>query len=143
MEYVIWFITGFLLVYIIYYIFSIRSSVRKNKPPVEAQYLIVQYKLDIKKFSYRKFLKIVGLVTSFDIALVATVVCNVGGVVWQILFGFVAVVPVIIISFLLLGKYYQQKQLKDNSKELAKEKKYLDKINKRKSKNKKVVKKGK
>ena len=143
MEYVIWFITGFLLVYIIYYIFSIRPSVRKNKPPVEAQYLIVQYKLDIKKFSYRKFLKIVGLVTSFDIALIATVVCNVGGVVWQILFGFVAVVPVIIISFLLLGKYYQQKQLKDNSKELAKEKKYLDKINKRKSKNKKVVKKGK
>ena len=143
MEYVIWFMTGFLLIYIIYYLFSIRPSWKKDKPPVEAQYLIMQYKLDIKKFSYRKFLKIVGLVASFDIALVATVVYNVGDVIWQVLFGLVAVIPVIIISFLLLGKYYQQKQLKDNSKELEKEKKYLDKINKKKTKNKKVVKKGK
>ncbi len=137
MEYIVWFITSFLLIYIIYYVFCIRKARRGKKVPTEAQYLIYQYKLDVKKFSYKKFINIVGLVTSLDIALVATIVCNVDGVVWQILFGFVAVVPVIVISFMLLGKYYQKKQDQDNSKELAKEKKYLNKKDKKKNKQKK------
>lgn len=105
--------------------------------PVEAQYLISLYKLDVSLFSYHKFMKIVGLVTSLDIAIIATIVAKVEGIVWQILFGFVAVVPVIILSFMLLGKYYQYKQEQDNSAELEMEKKYLAKMDKKKSVNKK------
>ena len=137
MEYISWFLFSFILIYILYYAIFIRKSRRGIKVPAEAQYLISLYKLDVNVFSYRKFMIIVGLVTSLDIAIIATIVAKVGGVVWQILFGFVAVVPVIILSFLLLGKYYQRKQTQDNSKELAKEQKYLDK----KDKKKKLVKK--
>lgn len=140
MEYAIWFMIGFILIYIIYYIFSIRPSIKKNKLPIEAEYLKMRYKLDIKKFSYVKFLYIVGLVTSFDISLVAIVVCKVGSVVWQILFGFVVVVPVIIVSFMLLGRYYQEKQLKDNTMELECEKKYLKKLKDKKNKKKIMIK---
>ena len=68
-----------------------------------------------------------GIVTSFDIALVSTIVAKVDGIVWQILFGFVAVVPVIVLSFMLLGKYYKYKQTLDNSKELEMEKKWENK----------------
>lgn len=145
MEYVIWFISSFILVYIIYYFLFIRNTRRGIKVPSEAQYLISIYKLDVTKFSYRNFIRVVGLITSLDIGLVATVVSNVGGVVWQILFGFVAVVPVVVLSFMLLGKYYQNKQTKDNSKELEKEKKYLEKLDNKKKKkaNKKSKKKGK
>ena len=134
MEYIGWFIFSFILVYIIYYIFSIRKARRGVKVPSEVQCLITLYKLDVNKFSYWNFTRVVGLVTSLDIALVATVVTKVNGIVWQILFGFVAVVPVVVLSFILLGKYYQKKQTKDNKKELEKEKKYLEKLDNKKKK---------
>jgi hypothetical protein len=143
MEYISWFLFSFILIYIIYYYFFIRKTRRNVKVTTEAQYLISIYKLDVNLFSYRKFMQIVGLVTSIDIALVATIVAKVDGIVWQILFGFVAVVPVVVLSFMLLGKYYQNKQLKDNSKELASEQKYLAKQSKKENKKKKAKKKGK
>lgn len=143
MEYIGWFIFSFILIYIIYYIFFIRRTRRGVKVPTEAQYLITLYKLDTSKFSYRKFIKWVGLVTSLDIALTATVVAKVEGIVWQILFGFVAVIPVVALSFTLLGKYYVKKQTQDNSKELEKENRYLEKLDKKKKKKKGSKKKGK
>lgn len=134
MEYISWFLFSFILVYILYYFFFIRKARRKGKVPAEAEYLIFVYKLDVNKFSYRKFMQIIGFVTSLDIAIVATIVANVKGIIWQILFGFVAVVPVCVLSFMLLGKYYQNKQTKDNSKELEKEKKYLERKDSKKKK---------
>lgn len=132
MNYIIWFIASFIFVYFLYYVLFIRKSDRKQKVPSEVVLLTALFHLETNKFSYHKFLKIVGLVVSGDIALVATIVGNVDGVVWQILFGCIAVIPIVVISFQLLGKYYQKKQKKDNSKELLKEKKYLDKKNNKK-----------
>ena len=144
MEYISWFIFDFIIIFILYYFLFIRRTIRGIKTPSEAQYLINLYKLDVNKFSYRKFMFNVGIVSSIDTALVATIVTNVDGIIWQFLFGFVAVVPVIVISFMLLGKYYQNKQNKDNSKELEIEKKYLDKLKKKETKKKeKKDKKGK
>ena len=138
MSYVIWFILSFILIYLLYYIFSIRKATRDTKKSVEAQFLIYSNKLDINKFSYYRFVRVVGLVTCFDIALVATIVGAVEELIWQILFGFVAVIPILVISFLLLGKYYTNKQHKDNKKELEKEKKKLDKIDRKKHKKRKL-----
>ena len=131
MEYISWFLFSFVFIYIIYYFLFIRKTKRDYKIPSEAQYLIALYKLDTKLFSYQRFVRIVGMVTSFDIALVATMVANIDGSIWQILFGFVIVVPIMVISFMLLGKFYQKKEIKDNSKELEKEKKYLEKREKK------------
>ena len=143
MEYISWFIFDFILIFIIYYFMFIRKARRGVKIPTEAQYLINLYKLDTKLFSYHKFLLIVGIVTSFDIAVVATIVTVVKGFVFQILFGLIAVIPIIGISFLLLGKYYQKKQTKDNKKDLEKEKRFLDKLDKKENKkNSKKKKKG-
>ena len=135
MSYVIWFVLSFLMVYLLYYFFVVRKAIRDGKKSTEVQYLIYSNKLDINKFSYRKFANVVGVVTSIDIAIVATIVGVVDGIVWQFLFGVVVVIPVIVLSFLLLGNYYKKKQLKDNSKELEKEKRYLEKkMNKLKQK---------
>ena len=127
MKYFLWFIFGVVFVYIIYYILFIRKASRDIKPSSEAEYLIKCYKLDINKFSYRKFVRVVGIVSSIDVSLTSVIVMFVNGLVWQILFGLILVLPIIIISFMLLGHYYKNKESKDNSKELAKEKKYLDK----------------
>ena len=132
MEILGWFVFDYLLILIIYYFLFVRRTVRGEKVPSEANYLIKLYDLDVNLFSYRKFIKIVGLVTSFDVALVATLVAVVDSrLLWQILFGIIGVVPVIVISFMLLGRFYKKKQTKDNSKELEKEKKYLEKLKKK------------
>lgn len=129
MEILGWFIFDYILIYFIYYMWFIRRTVRGEKIPSEANYLINLYKLDINKFSYRKFIKIVGLITSFDVALVATLVAVMDNrVIWQILFSLVIIIPIIAVTFMLLGKFYQNKQTKDNTKELEKEKEYLEKL---------------
>lgn len=136
MEYISYFIFDFILIFIIYYFFCIRKTSRNTKMPSEVQYLIAVYKLDINKFSYRKFVYVVGIITSIDISLVATIVTKVDKMFWQILIGFLVVVPVVILSFMFLGKFYQKKETKDNSKELEKEKKYLEKREKKDKKKK-------
>ena len=132
MEVIGWFIFDYILVYCIYYVWFIRRTVRGEKVPSEANYLINLYNLDINRFSYRKFIKIVGLVTSFDVALVATLVAVIDSrVIWQILFSLIIIIPIIAITFMVLGKIYQNKQTKDNSRELEKEKKYLEMLRKK------------
>ena len=99
-----------------------------------------KFNLNIDLFSYRKFLTIVGLVVSLDISLVATFVPIIDGIVWQILFGFIIIIPVVVLSFMLIGAYYKKKQSLDNSKELEKEKKRDKKLNINKRGSKKNVK---
>ena len=143
MKYILWFIFGLVFVYIIYYVLFIRNARRDTKHASEVEYLIKCYKLDINKFSYRKFVRVVGLVSSIDVSLTAVIVMFTDELVWQILFGLIIVLPVLIISFMLLGKYYKFKESKDNTKELEKEKKYLDRIDQKlkKKEDKKRVKK--
>lgn len=129
MEILGWFIFDYIIVLCIYYFLFIRRTVRGEKVPAEANYLINLYDLDVNLFSYRKFIKVVGLVTSFDVSLVATLVALIDSrIIWQVLFGVIGIIPIIAITFMLLGKYYKVKQNKDNSKELEKEKKYLEKL---------------
>ena len=140
MEYLSWFLLDFIVIFIFYYFIYVRKGRKNKKKPSEASYLITYYKLDTNLFSYRKFLTVVGLVVSFDIAVVATFVPIIDGIVWQILFGFIIIIPVVVLSFILVGNYYKKKQTLDNSKELEKEKKKDKKINIKKKGSKKDVK---
>ena len=143
LDFIFGLLFSFIFVYIIYYFIFIKNARRTTKKASEVEYLIGIYKLDISKFSYYSFIRVVGLITCFDIALVAAVVAFVDGVVWQILFGFVGVVPVCILSFLLLGRYYQKKQELDNSEELAIEKAYLERKDSKKEEKKRKKKENK
>ena len=131
MEYVIWFIVDFIIVFLLYYflVVSRLSFDKRKKKPSEVSVLINGFNLDINKFSYRKFLITISLVSAFDIAIVATIITIFNGFIWQLLFGFIIIVPIIVISFMLVGKYYQKKQTLDNKEELAKEKKLIERIN--------------
>ena len=108
---IVYFVITFLVVYTIYYFASIRKAKKnKKKIPVEVEYLMLCYKIDVKKIPYRNFLNTIAIVGSLDVAIVATLVSLIDGVIWQLLFGFVFVVPVIVISFTLVGKYYKNYQ---------------------------------
>ena len=111
MEVIIYFIGIFIVLYILFYLFMVKKARRNSKKvPVEVQYLLVQYNLDTKNFRYKQFMNTVALVASFDISLVATIVFHIDGFIWQLLFGFIFLVPVILLSFMLVGRYYQNKK---------------------------------
>ena len=130
MEYLIWFLIYFVAVFLLYYIFVVRriGIDKESKKPSEVSYLINVYKLDIDKFSYRKFLTTIGLMMAFDLSIVATFIPMIKEFIFQILFGFIIIIPVVVITFMIIGNYYKKKEKKDNSKELEKEKKYIEKI---------------
>lgn len=144
MEYLFTFLIYFIVVFIGYYFVYVRKAKRENKRSSEVTFLINYYKLDVKKFSYKKFLTVVTFTVAFDVSLVGVLVPLFQGLIWQILIGFVVIIPVAVVSFIIVGNYYKNKQTKDNSKELEKEKKFLKRLEKKelKKENRKSKKKG-
>ena len=138
MEDIIYFIGIFIVLYILFYLFMVRKARRNSKKvPVEVQDLLICYNLDTKNFRYRQFMNTVALVASFDISLVATIVFHIDGFIWQLLFGFIFLVPVILLSFMVVGKYYQSKREdfdleKEESLAEEQEKKQEERKNKKK-----------
>ena len=137
MEYLSWFVINYLIVMIICYFIVIRKARRGKKVPSEVKFLINYYKLDTKKFNYRKFLWHVGLITAFDVSIVATFVPIINGMAFQILIGFVVIIPIVLITYHLLGKYYQKVQEKYD-KELEEYEKFKKEKDKKKGKKKNV-----
>ncbi len=127
MEEVILFIGVFLIAFLLYYFRLIRKELNKDKPkkprkvlkrrkkketsrdlPVEVEYLVLRYKIDLTKISYKKFLYVIALVSSFDIALLLTIVSFIDGFILQLLVSFVLAIVLILISFHLVGTYFKK-----------------------------------
>ena len=110
LEIIVFFAITFLLVYLLYYFFSVRKARRnKKKLPVEVEYLVVKYKIDIDKIKYKKLMNFIALVGSFDIALIVTIILNLKGYILPFVVGFLLALPVIKFSFSLIGNYYKRK----------------------------------
>ena len=93
LEEVILFIMTFLLVFIIYELFLVRKSKKdkRRKKPVEVNYLIGKYNLDLDKLNYKRLLNIISAVSAFDISLVVTIVSLLDSFYLQLLIGFVLI----------------------------------------------------
>ena len=133
----IWFIVTTVVTYLLYYLFIIRkydekgnrlikekktkgkSKTRKKKEidqakyPTEVELFIYKYRIDLKKVNFRAMLKSLGFICSIDIAFMVTVLnlINIDNT-WILLgIGALMVIPVILISFSLLGRYFKKKGL--------------------------------
>jgi len=108
MEYIIYFVLTFIFCYIVSYFLLVRKRDRydNKKVPVEVQYMVNKYKLNMKNIDYRKFLKSISLVGSIDMATSVIIVYNINNVFLQLLVGFIVLIPLILVSFKLLAKYY-------------------------------------
>ena len=71
LEEVILFILTFLLIFIIYELFLVRKAKKdkRRKRPVEVNYLIGKFNIDLDKINYKRLLNIISAVSSFDISL--------------------------------------------------------------------------
>lgn len=113
MEELILFLMSFVVVHLVYQIFIIRKAKRRNstKRPVEVTYLINKYHLDIKRIDYKKLLQCVSIVSSLDISLLVSIVLIFNNFIYQLLLIVLLVVPVILISYHVVGVYYVRKGL--------------------------------
>lgn len=131
MQYLGLFILTFFTSYFIYYIVTIRKEKKKEKIksgrkkkskkkaddgkiPVEVSYMILKYHIDLKKVSYLKFLHVLAITGSLDIALIVVIVSLIPSVVLEMVVGFFISIPIILLSYKVVGMYYQKKGMITN-----------------------------
>lgn len=118
MEQVILFILTFVVVFLAYEIFIVNKAKKnyKNKDkkfPIEVKYLIKKYGIDIKKINYFQLLQVVAIVSSLDITIIVTIMSLIDKFVFKILFVVVCIIPIILLSYSIVGKKYRKKMMKD------------------------------
>lgn len=110
LEEFILFLLCFFLVFLVYEIFIVRKAKKKkDKKPIEVKYLITRYHLNMRKVDYPQLLQVVALVSSFDISFIVSISVMLDSYLWQIIAALVLVLPVILVSYHLVGVIYKKK----------------------------------
>lgn len=111
MQELVLFIMTFVIVFIIYKVFIVKQNKRRNskKRPVEVNYLIYKYNIDIKKVNYKNLLNVISLVSSFDISLIVSLVSLCNSFVLKLTIVIIGIIPLYLISYYFVGKYYVKK----------------------------------
>ena len=128
MKEVILFIACFILVFICYQVFFIlpmkkyrknkkngkKKKIKEKKELAEIRFLVTKYKLDLDKVNYNKLLLVVSLVSSFDITLIVTIITLFDSYLVSFLLAAVLVLPIVMISYWLVYKFYEKKGMIKN-----------------------------
>ena len=113
------FVISFIVVFLLYQIFVVRKAKSKKKPkePFEVTYLVSKYKLDLEKVNYKRLLRLISIVSSFDIALVVSIIVLLKNYILEIIVGFIATLVIILFSYHLVYLIYKKKgMIKNESK---------------------------
>lgn len=113
-----WFLGTFVIIYLFYiftYVIGKKKKFNKNKVPIELGYLVKKYRLNMNKISYKQIMNQIGLISAFDIAFTATFIfVFVKNIYLSIIIGAILIVPLIMITFNILGSFYKKKGLIEN-----------------------------
>ena len=123
MEEIILFLLTFLLVLVIYELLVVRKYRKddkkikqREKDPFEIQYLVKRYHLDMDKASYNQLLQLVALVSSFDIALIVSIITRFESFLLILLVGIILTFIVIVVSYHFIYLFYKKKGMIKNGK---------------------------
>ncbi len=119
MEEVILFFITFLFVLVIYELFVVRRAKKskkrkKVKEPLEVSYLVSKYHLDLEKVNYNRLLQVIAFTSSFDIALVVSVILWLENFILEIVVGFIFILIVIFVSYHIVYLFYKKKGMIKN-----------------------------
>ena len=121
MQELVLFLLTFVFVLILYEIFIVNRAKKskkkvnkKDKDPIEVNYLVRKYHLDMKKVNYNQLLQIIALTSSFDIALVVSVILLLKNFFLQVFGGFIFTLVIILLSYHLVYLFYKKKGMIKN-----------------------------
>ena len=113
-EEIVLFVLTYIFVFLIYQFFIVRTAKKnrndksKNKP-IEVRYIMKKYNLTMKDVNYNQMLQLVALISSFDIALVVSIMFLINNFILEILVGVVLIVVLVLVSYNIVGKFYRKK----------------------------------
>ena len=108
----------FITIFILYEMFIIKpakkihkSKIKKDKDKeiLEIKYLTARYKLDMDKINYNQLLQICALTSSFDIALMVSIIGFISNFILMIIGCFGISFIVIMLSYHLVYLFYKKK----------------------------------
>jgi len=112
-EFILFFVICY-LVHLFLVVLKKKNNFKSKKPRIEESYLIGKYNIDFKKFKkkeYKKFLNLISITNSFILAVTLIIVNFVESMFLKTLLAFIILIPLILISYTIIGKYYQKKGL--------------------------------
>ncbi len=110
MQYLISFIIAFLIVYLFYFFTVILQKKRydKFKSSNQVMYFVKKYQLDVDKINIKEFIYIISFTNSLIIALAFLATFLVENFLLQLLLGLLVLIPLILISYSLIGKHLKR-----------------------------------
>ena len=115
MEDLFLFLFRYIFIFLIYQIFIVNRAKKaqlkgnRNWNPMEVQYLVKRYRLDLKKISYNQLLQIIALVSSFDIAFIVSIILLLNNFWLKVFVGFTATLFIIFVSYHFIYLFYRKK----------------------------------
>lgn len=110
------FILSFVFVFLLYQIIIVRRAKSKKSPkvPFEVTYLVAKYKLDIKRINYNRLLLVISLVSSFDVALIVSIILLIKSFILEIIVGFISTLVIILLSYHVVYLVYKRGGMIEN-----------------------------
>lgn len=114
MLYVRMFLLSFIIVYLFYLVTVVlqKKKYEEFRKSNQVMYFVKRYKLDANKINIKKFIRIISLTNSLIISLSFTIVIKVSNIYLMILLGFFIMLPLMLMSYSLLGLYLKKECLK-------------------------------
>ena len=112
MVYVLVFLFCFIIVYLCYYLVIVKreKGLEAFKNGKQLLFFKNAYKLDIKKLDIKKFANSLALANAFIIASTVTIIEFIDSLIIKLAVGFVILIPLILITYYVLGKIYKKKE---------------------------------
>ncbi|MEG2322019.1 MAG: hypothetical protein RSB71_00820 [Bacilli bacterium] len=115
MKYLVFFLIGFVIVYLFYLFTVILQTKRMSKFKKSNQviFFVKKYGLDVDKLNMKKFTNLLGLTNSFIVATAFTATLLVDNFILGMVVGLIVLVPLMLFCYYLLGNYFKKEGKKN------------------------------
>ncbi len=109
--YFIIYLISFAIIYLFYLTTVIlqKSKIEKFKKSNQVMFFVKRFNLDLNKINITKFMNVIALSNAFIISTAFMTTYLVKNFVLQLLVGFLTLIPLLVICYSLIGKYYIKK----------------------------------
>ena len=111
MKEIIIFFTCFFFIYLVYYITLISNKKKMKQLPTsnQALYFKNRYKIDFNSISIKSFAHSLALTNAFILSITVVITEFVHGFIVKMLVGLIILIPLMLMLYHLIAKFYQKK----------------------------------